>query len=102
MRFIICVILLCNYLAIIIYIKNTYMNNSNKILTSLGAGVLVGAVLGILFAPDKGTETRKKISGQGKKIVDDVQNKFRRGRDKFNDLKDDLIQTAKEKGDSFI
>jgi gas vesicle protein len=78
------------------------MNNSNKILTSLGAGVLVGAVLGILFAPDKGTETRKKISGQGKKIVDDVQNKFRRGRDKFNDLKDDLIQTAKEKGDSFI
>jgi len=102
MRFIICIILLCNYLEIIIYIKNTYMNNSNKILTSLGAGVLVGAVLGILFAPDKGTETRKKISGQGKKIVDDVQNKFRRGRDKFNDLKDDLIQTAKEKGDSFI
>lgn len=78
------------------------MNNSNKILTAVGAGVLVGAVLGILFAPDKGTETRKKISGQGKKIVDDVQNKFRRGRNKFNDLKDDLIQTAKEKGESFM
>jgi len=43
------------------------MNNSNKILTAIGAGVLVGAALGILFAPDKGSETRKKISGQGKK-----------------------------------
>jgi gas vesicle protein len=78
------------------------MNNSNKILTAIGAGVLVGAALGILFAPDKGSETRKKISGQGKKIVDDVQNKFRSGRDKFNNLKDDLLQTAREKGDSLV
>jgi gas vesicle protein len=78
------------------------MNNSNKILTAIGAGVLLGAALGILFAPDKGSETRKKISGQGKKIVDDVQNKFRSGRDKFNNLKDDLLQTAREKGDSLI
>jgi len=78
------------------------MNDSNKILTAIGAGVLVGAALGILFAPDKGIETRKKISGQGKKIVDDVQNKFRSGRDKFNDLKDDLLQTAREKGNSIV
>jgi len=78
------------------------MNDSNKILTAVGAGVLVGAALGILFAPDKGSETRKKISGQGKKIAYDVQNKFRRGRDKFNELKDDLLQTARENGEGFV
>ncbi len=78
------------------------MNNTSKILTALGAGALVGGLLGVLFAPDKGSETRRKINGQGKKMVDNVQAKFRRGRDKFNDLKEDMIQTAKEKGEGFV
>ena len=78
------------------------MNNTSKILTALGAGALVGGLLGVLFAPDKGSETRRKINGQGKKMVDNVQDKFRRGRDKFNDLKEDMIQSAKEKGEGFV
>ena len=78
------------------------MNNTSKILTALGAGALVGGLLGVLFAPDKGSETRRKINGQGKKMVDNVQAKFRRGRDKFNDLKEDMIQSAKEKGEGFV
>ena len=78
------------------------MNNTNKILTAVGAGIVVGAILGVLFAPEKGSETRKKISGQGKKIVEDVQNKFRRGRNKFNDLADDLLQAAREKGERMV
>ena len=78
------------------------MNNTSKILTALGAGAVAGALLGILFAPDKGSETRKKINGQGKKMVDNVQAKFRKGRDKFNGLKEDFIQSAKEKGEGFV
>ena len=78
------------------------MNNTNKILTALGAGAVAGALLGILFAPDKGSETRKKINGQGKKMVDNVQAKFRKGSDKFNGLKEDFIQSAKEKGEGFV
>jgi gas vesicle protein len=74
------------------------MNNTNKILTAVGAGIVVGTIVGVLFAPEKGSETRKKISGQGKKIVEDVQNKFRRGRNKFNDLADDLLQATRENG----
>ena len=35
---------------------------SGKVLLGVLAGVAVGATLGILFAPDKGSETRKKIS----------------------------------------
>ena len=78
------------------------MNNTNKILTAVGAGIVVGTIVGVLFAPEKGSETRKKISGQGKKIVEDVQNKFRRGRNKFNDLADDLLQAAREKGERMV
>jgi gas vesicle protein len=78
------------------------MNNKNKILTAVGAGIVVGTIVGVLFAPEKGSETRKKISGQGKKIVEDVQNKFRRGRNKFNDLADDLLQATREKGERMV
>ena len=78
------------------------MNNTNKILTAVGAGIVVGTIVGVLFAPEKGSETRKKISGQGKKIVEDVQNKFRRGRNKFNDLTDDLLQATREKGERIV
>ena len=78
------------------------MNNTNKILTAVGAGIVVGTIAGVLFAPEKGSETRKKISGQGKKIVEDVQNKFRRGRNKFNDLADDLLQANREKGERMV
>jgi gas vesicle protein len=59
------------------------MNNTSKILVALAAGIAVGGVLGVLFAPEKGSETRKKISEEGKKIVDNVKNKFREAKEKF-------------------
>ncbi len=36
--------------------------NAGKVLLGLLAGVAIGAAVGILLAPDKGTSTRKKIS----------------------------------------
>ena len=48
------------------------MKTSSKILVALGAGLVVGGVLGVLFAPDKGAETRKKISDAGKKFADKI------------------------------
>lgn len=77
------------------------MNNTCKILTAIAAGAAVGAIMGFLFAPDKGSETRRKINEQGKKITDDVKDKFRKGKEKFNDLKEDIQQTVKEKVEQF-
>ncbi len=73
------------------------MKNSGKILTALAAGVAVGALLGVLFAPDKGAETRKKINDQGKKLADDLKEKLNKGKDEFNDLKESFGNTVKEK-----
>lgn len=77
------------------------MNTSGKILAAVAAGIAAGAVLGILFAPDKGTETRRKISEQGKKIAEGIKVKLNKGKEKFNDLKEDIEQKVKEKMEEF-
>lgn len=77
------------------------MNNNAKIIVAVAAGIAVGAALGILFAPDKGSETRKKVNDEGKKLYDDVKDKFRRGKEKFNDLREDIEQKVKEKAEEF-
>ena len=50
--------------------------NTGKVLLGILAGAATGATLGILFAPDKGTNTRKKISKTGEDYLNNLRNKF--------------------------
>ena len=77
------------------------MNKTGKILTAFVVVATAGAIVGILFAPAKGSKTRRKIKEQGRKVVDDVQYNFRKGKKKFNELKEDIVQTVKEKVEEF-
>jgi len=61
------------------------MKNTSKILIALGAGVAIGAVLGVLFAPDKGSETRHKIAEGGKKFADNFNSKIKMGKGKLQE-----------------
>jgi len=66
--------------------------DTGKILLGVLAGVAAGAVLGILFAPDKGTETRRKISTKSGDIKDDLKENF----NEFVDSVSDKFNSAKE------
>ena len=66
------------------------MNNATKILLAIGASVAIGAALGILYAPDEGAETRKKIAKRTKKLAGTVTDSMNEGRESLEDIKDIL------------
>ena len=59
------------------------MKDKNLIIGLLG-GVAVGAALGVLFAPAKGSETRKKISDKGHDLKDSLKDTACRISDKIS------------------
>jgi len=75
--------------------------SSGKLLLGVLAGVAVGATLGILFAPDKGSATRRKISAKGKDYADSLGEKFNEFveniTEKFESVKEEAVRLA-EKG----
>jgi gas vesicle protein len=60
--------------------------STGKVVIGVLAGVAVGALLGVLFAPDKGSETRKKLAQKGEDSVEALREKL-----------DDLITSFAEK-----
>jgi len=51
-------------------------NSAGKMIGALLLGAAIGATLGILFAPDKGSVTRKKISSKGDELSEVFKEKF--------------------------
>lgn len=72
--------------------------SSSKVLLGLLAGVTTGALIGILFAPDKGTNTRKKFSKKGEDYVEGLKSKF----DDFLQSVTDQYESAKDDADDLI
>lgn len=66
------------------------MSAKNNLLLGIG----IGAVLGILFAPHKGTKTRRKIAERGAEIKEGWNN--------FKDTISSTLQTANDKASDFI
>lgn len=57
-------------------------------------GALIGAVAGVLLAPDKGSATRDKLKKEGKNIKDQFTQEF-------NEVKEDVSKAAQSGKDKF-
>lgn len=51
------------------------MKKASIVLVAMG-GIVTGLVFGILFAPYKGSKTRRKISKKGEELTDELKNKI--------------------------
>jgi gas vesicle protein len=72
------------------------MNDSFKTTLAFIGGAAIGATLGILLAPEKGSDTRKKILSRAQDLADDVTEA---AKEKYNDLmnrKDEMMAQAEE------
>jgi gas vesicle protein len=74
--------------------------SSGKVLLGVLAGVAAGALLGVLFAPDKGWNTRKRISKKADEYVDGLREKFDEFLDtisvKMDEVKDEVSDFAEK------
>ena len=81
---------------------------SKNIAIGVLSGLVVGALLGVLFAPDKGTKTRKKIADKGNdlkdsfesnmsNLADTIQSKYDEVASKFDKTIDEVKAEVKAK-----
>jgi gas vesicle protein len=73
------------------------MKDSSKVVVALLAGLAAGAALGILFAPEKGTETRDKLSESLKNLGDTIKETAAAEIDNLVNLKDRVVDNIKSK-----
>lgn len=73
------------------------MNDNSKVVLALLAGLAAGTALGILFAPDKGTETRDKLNESLADLGDAIRERAEEQFDQLNEFKEKVVATLKTK-----
>jgi gas vesicle protein len=68
--------------------------STGKVVLGTLAGLAIGAIAGILFAPDKGSVTRRKLKDSGNDYLDDMKSKF----DEFSESISGRFENAKKEG----
>lgn len=73
------------------------MENNTKTLIALFAGIAAGIAIGVLFAPEKGTDTRDKLADSLKDLGNGLKEKAAEEMDSLTDFKNKLVNTIKSK-----
>ena len=88
-------------------------NTSGNSLLALLTGALIGAGIGILYAPDKGTKTREKIKDGFQDAKDDLKHKLdevseqlksklTHSKDNLEDSFEDMVSNVSHKTEDLI
>jgi gas vesicle protein len=72
------------------------MTNGKKIVTAFILGTAAGALMGVLFAPARGEETREKIRKKGKELKGEFEDGWREGNRKIQEVQNSLQRVLDE------
>lgn len=73
------------------------MNSNSKVFAALLIGIAAGAGLGLLFAPEKGVETREKLTGSLKNLGNSIKKTALTEFENLAGLKDKVVEGLKTK-----
>lgn len=72
------------------------MTTNGKIIGALLLGAAAGAVLGLLFAPSKGSDLRQKIKDSTSDLADELSNKIKEGKDALSGLQERVMSESED------
>jgi gas vesicle protein len=71
--------------------------NAAQVAIALIGGIVIGAALGVLFAPEAGTDTRSNIGTSLQEFGNTVADKAQQGKEAISTLKDKAVDAVKSK-----
>ena len=72
-------------------------SNSGAVLAALLAGAATGVILGLLYAPEEGAETRKKIKDKANDLKDKAVDEYGKTSEVVKDKYSEVSSTVKDK-----
>lgn len=72
------------------------MRNTGKILLGLVGMFAAGAIIGTLYAPDKGERTRRKLARKGKHLIYSTDDALEEGKGALEEIRDRLKESLEQ------
>jgi gas vesicle protein len=72
------------------------MTTTTKVVLGVIGAAAAGAVIGLLLAPEKGSDTRKKVKDAANDLACQLADLFAESKSEFNDIKSKATRKAKD------